>query len=159
MTQAIGNLKAYLSGPWAFLRHLDDRRLMQPGSIVGWAAFDPDGAGLVYREQGRLWFGGAQGEATRCYLYRFTEPEQAAAEVAFEDGRLFHRLCLSDGRCSVEHRCNDDRYRGTFEALGANTLRVCWQAEGPCKDYRLTTDYLRYAAPAQHRERAVAHAA
>lgn len=157
MTQAIDDLKAYLSGPWAFLRRLDDSRLMQPGSIVGWAAFDPDGEGLAYREEGRLWFGGAQGAATRSYLYRFAGPDRA--EIEFEDGRPFHRLCLSDGRCSVEHRCGKDHYRGSFEALGANTLRVCWQAEGPRKDYRLATDYLRYAAPAQCAQRIAPHAA
>ena len=157
MIQAVGDLRAYLSGPWAFLRRLDDRRLEQPGSIVGWAAFVPDGAGLVYREKGRLWFGGDQGTATRRYRYRFCGPDRA--EVVFDDGRPFHALCLSAGRCAVEHICGDDRYRGVFKALGTNALRVRWQVEGPRKDYRLTTDYLRYAEPAQHRERAAPHAA
>ena len=157
MTQAVGDLKTYLSGRWAFLRRLDDRRLMQPGSIVGWATFEPDDEGLVYREEGCLWFGGARGATTRSYRYHFSEPERA--EVAFEDGRPFHRLCLSDGRCAVEHICGDDNYRGAFEALGANALRVCWQVEGPRKDYRLTTDYLRYAAPAQDQRRTGSHAA
>ena len=157
MTQAVGDLRAYLAGPWAFLRRLDDRRLKQPGSIVGWAAFQLDGEGLVYREEGRLWFGGAQGRATRRYLYRFAGPDRA--DVAFEDGRPFHRLCLSDGHCAVEHLCEQDLYRGFFEALGANTLRVRWQVEGPRKNYRLNTDYLRYAVHACGRRRLLIDAA
>ena len=157
MTQAVGDLRAYLAGPWAFLRHLDDRRLQQPGSIVGWATFEPEGAGLVYREEGRLWFGGDRGTATRSYRYRFYDPDRA--EVEFEDGRPFHRLCLSAGRCAVEHLCGGDRYRGVFETLGANTLRVRWRVEGPRKDYRLTTDYLRFADPACDRLRSLIDAA
>lgn len=146
MAQPISDLKSYLSGPWAFLRCLNDQRLSQRGSIVGRAAFDPDDEGLHYREQGRLWFGGDQGEALRSYRYRFAAPGRA--EVAFEDGRPFHELCLAAGSCTVEHLCGADHYSGTFEALGPHALRVNWRVEGPRKDYRLETDYLRFAGNA-----------
>jgi hypothetical protein len=139
----IAELRAFLLGPWRLTRVMADRRAGQTGRLDGEAVFSPEAEGLVYRERGVLRLGAYEGAVTRRYRYAFPAP--GWAEVAFEDGRPFYTLDLSDGRCTVQHRCRDDLYRGAFEVEGQDLWTVVWRVWGPGKDQLLTSRYARRA--------------
>ncbi len=139
----IAELRAFLLGAWRLTRTMADRRAGQTGRLDGETVLALDGKGLVYWERGLLRLGAYEGAVTRVYRYRFTTPGRA--EVAFEDGRPFHALDLSDGRCSVQHRCRDDLYRGAFEVEGQDLWTVFWRVSGPRKDQVLYGRHARSA--------------
>ncbi len=135
------DLRAFLAGGWAVARTIADRRTGQSGTFEGRAHFAPEGAGLVYREEGRLALGTFETIANQVYRYRFPAPHRAA--VAFGDGRTFHALDLSGGSWKAEHRCGQDLYRGRFAALGADGWTTQWEITGPRKDQWLESLYTR----------------
>lgn len=137
----VADLRAFLEGAWLLGRAIDDRRRGRRGRFAGRAAFAPEGADLVYREQGRLRLPGFETVATRVYRYTFPAPQ--LAEVRFQDGRLFHNLDLSDGVWAAEHRCGDDLYRGTFRVAGHGCWTAAWRITGPAKDQILESVYRR----------------
>jgi len=147
------DLKAFLQGRWRLTRTLEDRRAGQRGRFDGQAVFAPAGAGLVYRERGVLRLGAFTGPGERVYRYGFPGPGRAPrgapgrapgrAEIAFEDGRPFHDLDLSQGRWSVAHRCRDDLYRGSFEVEDHDRWTAVWHVSGPRKDQVLRGRYDR----------------
>ncbi len=138
---AIGALRAFLQGAWALTRSIEDRRAGQAGRLDGTAVFAPQGEGLIYREYGLLRLGAFEGPAKRVYRYGFSEPQRA--EVAFEDGSLFHSLELSEAGWRVEHRCRHDLYRGLFRLAAPGAWEAVWLVTGPRKDHRLVTRYIR----------------
>ncbi|MCH8035883.1 MAG: hypothetical protein IIC53_02030 [Proteobacteria bacterium] len=140
-TLGILDLMDFLQGVWDLTRTLEDRRAGQRGRFDGRAVFAPAGAGLAYRERGVLRLGAFTGPAERVYCYAVPTP--ARAEVAFEDGRPFHDLDLSQGRWSVVHRCRDDLYRGRFEVEGRDRWTAVWRVSGPRKDQVLCGRYDR----------------
>jgi hypothetical protein len=116
------DLAAYLEGRWRF-----DRRILEVGREVvgrvsGVVRLRRDGAALVYREDGIIDWQDFSGKCHRVYFYR---PRAATlVEVYFEDGRLFHRLDLSQGPSegggfAVSHSCPPDVYRGAYRFLAA----------------------------------------
>ncbi len=135
------DLKAFLQGTWRLSRTMEDRRAGQRGRLDGQAVFAPAGAGLVYRERGMLRLGAFTGPAERVYRYGFARPQRA--EVAFEDGSLFHSLELSEAGWRVEHRCRNDLYRGLFRLAAPGAWEAVWLVTGPRKDHRLVTRYNR----------------
>ncbi len=135
------DLKAFLQGVWELTRTREDRRAGQRGRLDGQAVFAPAGAGLVYRERGMLRLGAFTGPAERVYRYGFARPQRA--EVAFEDGSLFHSLELSEAGWRVEHRCRNDLYRGLFRLAAPGAWEAVWLVTGPRKDHRLVTRYTR----------------
>ncbi len=137
----VRDLRAFLAGDWAVARTIADRRTGQSGTFEGWACFAPEGAGLVYHEEGRLALGAFETIASQVYRYRFPAPHRAA--VAFGDGRAFFELDLSGGPWEAEHRCGEDLYRGRFAALGADGWSAQWEITGPRKDQWLESLYTR----------------
>lgn len=141
----ITDLRAFLEGRWNLEREIDDKRLGQHGTLKGEAAFTPEGEGLLYRERGLLSLDGHEGEAYQIYRYDFPTPRHAV--VCFQDGRLFHDLDLSGGRCTAEHRCGDDLYQGRFLVAEASTgpsiWESAWRVTGPRKNLLLTSRYRR----------------
>lgn len=137
----VENLKGFLEGTWSLTRRLRDRRAGTRGTLEGEAVFEAEGDGLVYRENGVLRLGGGAFEAGRVYRYGFPAPH--CAEVAFDDGSLFHLLDLSSGSCAVEHKCAADIYRGRYIVAGFGEWHVKWQIVGPRKDQFLESRYLR----------------
>ncbi len=135
------DLKAFLQGTWRLSRTMEDRRAGQRGRLDGQAVFAPQGEGLVYREHGLLRLGAFEGPAERVYRYGFSRPQRA--EVAFEDGSLFHSLELSEAGWRVEHRCRNDLYRGLFRLAAPGAWEAVWLVTGPRKDHRLVTRYNR----------------
>lgn len=143
MEAALGveDLKAFLEGTWLLTRRLRDRRAGTQGTLEGEARFETVGDGLVYRENGVLRLGDGAFKASRVYRYGF--PARHRAEVAFDDGSLFHTLDLSSGSCAVEHLCGADTYRGDYLVAEFGEWHVNWQVLGPRKDQLLESSYLR----------------
>jgi Family of unknown function (DUF6314) len=137
----VSDLKRFFQGVWRLERRIDDRRAGQQGSLSGEAVFIPDGAGLLYSEDGRMVIGGHDGTATQTYRYTF--PDAGRAAVSFRDGRFFHDLDLRTGAWSCTHLCDPDRYDGEFTVLGPDTWRVVWKVTGPRKDLTLDSTYRR----------------
>ncbi len=137
----VPDLRAFLAGGWAVARTIADRRTGQSGTFAGQAHFAPKGAGLVYREEGRLALGTFETIASQVYRYAFPAPQRA--EVAFGKGRAFFELDLSGGPWEAEHRCGQDLYRGRFAALGADGWSAQWEITGPRKDQWLESLYTR----------------
>ncbi len=137
----ISDLREFLQGSWRLERRIDDRRAGQAGRLSGKATFTAEGADLLYREEGRLTFGGHEGPALQSYRYTF--PRAARAAVHFRDGRLFHELDLSRGAWACTHLCDPDRYEGEFSVMDADTWRVVWRVTGPRKDLTLDSTYRR----------------
>ncbi len=137
----VKDLKGFLYGAWRLERRIDDRRAGQQGGLSGTAVFETEGAGLLYREEGRLILGGHDGPALQSYRYGF--PAAGRAAVAFADGRFFHDLDLTGGAWACVHLCDPDRYDGEFTALDANCWRVVWKVTGPRKDLTLDSTYRR----------------
>jgi len=119
-------------------RWLRDRRSGECGEFVGTASFVPDGAGLLWTEEGRIRFGGHEGPAGRRLAI---VPEGSGWLVAFADGRPFHPLDLEGG--PVEHRCGADRYAGAYRLRDPDTLEVRWRVTGPRKELEIETTYRR----------------
>ena len=135
-------LPSRFSGLWSIRRHIFDITSQWTGRFDGEGRFIPDEAGMRYREDGRLRFGGLQDvAATRTYLYRFPDP--ARVEVRFEDGRFFHAFDPRGPVAEADHLCDADLYevRYVFEADAA--WRAEWRVEGPRKAYRMVTYYRR----------------
>jgi hypothetical protein len=142
----ISVLKEFLRGIWNLERRVLDRRAGQAGSLSGAAAFEPEGEGLLYREEGHLSIGGYDGPALQSYRYAFPAAAKgnlARAAVHFSDGRFFHDLDLSAGAWRCMHLCDPDRYEGAFTALGPDEWRVVWTVAGPRKDLTLDSRYRR----------------
>lgn len=137
----VSDLRAFLEGEWSLERRVFDRRAGQQGRLSGHARFLAAGAGLLYREEGRLAIGGHEGPALQSYRYAFPGPGRAA--VQFGDGRFFHELDLTAGRWAATHLCDPDRYDGDFTALDADSWRVFWTVKGPRKDLVLDSTYRR----------------
>jgi hypothetical protein len=133
------NLPRYLLGAWDVDRALEDAGIGS-GSFRGRATFTRDGDGLAWVEAGRMCLGRYAGPARR--ELRIV-PADGAWEVRFADGRPFHRLDLSAGRCRLHHPCGDDTYDGELEVLGPDAFTLRWRVAGPAKAQRLDARYDR----------------
>lgn len=134
-----------LSGSWEFERTVEDRRAGVSGNARGTARFEPEGNGLGWIENGTLEMGGHTFDAKRRMSIR---PEDGRWMVRFDDGRAFHPLDLSEGRCEVGHPCREDFYDGVLELVVGDDgpeLRTEGRVEGPAKDQLIRTRYRRPA--------------
>lgn len=126
------------AGPWRVERRIDDRQAGAQGHFVGQALLAPDGAGLLYREEGLLSFPGmAPMQATRSYLWR-TQADEIA--VFFEDGRRFHVI----GETGQDrHWCDPDIYDVHYDFSRWPEWSARWDVSGPRKDYTMVSHYRR----------------
>lgn len=132
---------AAFEGEWRIARLIDDRLGGQTGRFEGRALLRPDGAGLLYHEEGSLRLGEAPPlNATRRYLWR---AEAGAVAVYFEDGRLFHRFDPAKDHPGADHACDPDSYRVRYDFGGWPDWRAVWTVRGPRKDYRMQSTYRR----------------
>jgi hypothetical protein len=134
----VADLPAFLEGVWRVERDLDDGH--RRGRFEGVATFSRAGHGLVWDERGEIAFGDHRGPARRRLLLL---PHGTGWEVRFEDGRPFHLLDLSAGRCAAGHDCGADRYDGAFDVLAEDAFKVAWVVRGPRKDQRIVSRYSR----------------
>ena len=65
------------------------------------------------------------------------------ADVRFEDGTLFHRLCLESGVARVRHDCGADRYVGRYHVLDQDRWTLGWRVTGPRKEQRIASLFTR----------------
>jgi hypothetical protein len=107
-----------------------DGMLSRPIRFAGRAVFTPQDGCLHFRESGVIGFGDYRGDATQAYQFR---PHGPAADVFFEDGRLFHKVDLATGRAAVRHLCPPDLYEGRYRVLTPDTWTVTWRITGPRK--------------------------
>src|SRR3546814_9819374 len=73
----INDLRTFLQGEWNLEGRVQDRRAGQDGALTGAATFAAAGAGLLYREEGRLTIAGHEGPALQAYRYAFSGPARA----------------------------------------------------------------------------------
>jgi hypothetical protein len=135
------SLAAYLLGTWRVKRLIHDRRCAAVGRLAGSAQFTPCDAGIGWREDGCLRFGGYEGSVSQAYL--LTDLQGEAAAVRFAGGRFFYRLDLAEGRGYAVHECAPDRYVGRYWRVGADCWRLAWRITGPRKDLLVATRYTR----------------
>jgi len=128
-------------GDWRLMREIV--QLGGPEArFEGMARFVPDGAGLSYREAGRLLIAGqVPVRAERRYLWRAGGPGMIA--VAFDDGRPFHRIDTTAPTPRDRHHCGHDIYDVAYDFGGWPAWEVRWRVTGPRKDYVMRSDYRR----------------
>jgi hypothetical protein len=136
--QTIADLRTFLEGRWSVDRDLVDRE--RHGRFEGLATFTRAGDGLVWDEVGEIDLDGHRGPARRRLE---VQPAHGDWEVRFDDGRPFHALDLSTGRCVAEHDCGEDRYEGAFQVHGSDAFDVVWHVRGPAKAQRIVSRYRR----------------
>lgn len=128
-------------GHWQLTREIE-----QPGAPLarfdGVACFVAEGAGLAYREEGRLAMPGqAPVRAGRRYLWR--AGGGGVIEVAFHDGGPFHRIDMAAPTPSDRHHCGRDVYDVAYDFAAWPVWAVRWRVTGPRKDYRIRSVYRR----------------
>jgi hypothetical protein len=137
----VPDLALFLPGRWRIARRIADQRLGITGRLTGVARFTPEAGGLGYVESGFLVFGGFSGPASRTLWFAFEH--NGVADVRFADGRPFHRVDLSSGVAHVAHDCVPDRYRGRYKVRDRDRWQLTWFVEGPRKQIRMGTRYIR----------------
>lgn len=136
-------LRAYLLGSWSVERTLLDRASGTRGSFTGvvrFSALDDDG-GLSFHEEGTVRLTAVDGNpftgpATRDYLLHPAETPDAM-DMAFPDGRPFHRMSFSPAASQDRHWCDPDTYRVTYALHGPDEFGYVWDVQGPTKDQLL----------------------
>lgn len=137
----VRDLRAYLCGSWRVSRKLWDKKRQQCGVFHGTVAFSQADDALLYREQGRLRFGGFEGFAYRGYRFEFTSRRRA--RIRFDDGRLFHFLDLTSGHFETTYDCGLDEYLGVFTALASDRWEARWRVRGVRKDLLIDSHYTK----------------
>lgn len=132
---------SYLVGAWEIDRRIVDPAASLVGRFTGAGSFRPHGGGLRYAESGWLRTGTYTCRAGRSFV--LWPGENGRAEVAFSDGRPFHRLDLRSGCWHVAHPCGDDLYLGRFVVRSPSTWEVTWSMGGPATDAHSLTVYHR----------------
>lgn len=129
---------ADFEGEWRIERII--RAVGQPEArFSGHAVFRPEGAGLLYREEGELTMPGSPPmRAERAY--RWSEGG-AGIVVTFSDGRAFHDF--DPAAPAAAHWCDPDDYRVAYDFAGWPVWRAEWRVRGPRKDYVMVSDYRR----------------
>lgn len=131
----------YFAGGWDLWRRIIDRRAGVTGRLSGIARFQLDQSRFNYEESGLLRYGSHSGMASQSYRWDILDNGQI--EVRFKDGRLFHRLDLSDGMATVDHQCAADHYRGFYRLLSEDRWVASWHVTGPRKDLTLVSLFRR----------------
>lgn len=134
--------QADFAGSWLLRRQIDDRLSKQTGEFSGTAVLteNPDG-GLNYHETGTMKFGGVPAMiAERRYLWSFAS---GYVDVAFDDGRAFHRFVPSGHVAGTDHPCGADFYTVRYDFTALPRWSAVWTVAGPRKDYVSVSQYER----------------
>jgi hypothetical protein len=143
-SHSVHDLAAFLCGTWQLTRALSTVAGDRIGGLDGTATFAPAGDELAYLERGvlRLLAPPRELKAERRLRYRVAGWH---AEVRFTDGRRFHDLDLRSGCWTAAHRCGDDRYVATVEAVDPDRFEQTWTVHGPAKAYVSRSWFIRRA--------------
>ncbi|WP_052269726.1 MULTISPECIES: DUF6314 family protein [Streptomyces] len=139
----VADALAYLVGRWRVERSIRDLAGGEEGRFEGVTAFSAlEDGGLLHTESGTFTWRGTARPATRTLRF-LPGPMPGSADVRFADGRPFHPLDLASGRCTADHLCSADLYRGEFTVRDTDHWRTVWRVGGPAKNLLLSTDYER----------------
>jgi|GEM_PF-4267673 len=143
------NMAAALLGTWPFTRTITGYPEMR--GTAQFHEFQASPSSLLYREE--LLFPAPNGELLpghREYLYKFLPgltADEPTLTIYFVRGavvgELFMQLSFKNNCANGSHLCYLDLYKGMFELLSPQHLRITYSITGPKKDHRIVTDYLR----------------
>ena len=127
------------AGNWDIHRRILDRMAGEEGNLVGSVSIRGEDAAFVYFENGILRLGTRPPlHATRQYLWT---GDGTGIDVAFHDGREFHRIDLEAPEVEARHDCAPDIYVVRYEFARWPQWTSVWTVTGPRKNYVMTTDY------------------
>ncbi|HEY0870351.1 MAG TPA: DUF6314 family protein, partial [Acidothermaceae bacterium] len=126
---AVADLAAYLLGRWSIEREIVDAH--HTGFFRGNAEFTGDDGVVDWIEAGQLQWAGETHQAGRRLLLAVRPDSLSVADVAFDDGRFFHRLDLSRGCDTFVHGCAPDTYIGSWAVDDSDQFTIRWTIEGP----------------------------
>lgn len=126
------SLKSWLVGHWLLKRMVIQHDTLSQYSMQGSASFASSKDSLIYNEWGEISCPHYQGNFYQTYIFKFCELKGIC--VFFKNGDLFHYLNFESDFCSVEHKCKNDLYNGTFSVVDDETLKIRWKVVGPKKN-------------------------
>lgn len=121
-------------GSWQMERVIDDARTGQSQRFSGHAVLQEG----VFREVGVLHLDTGPLAASRQYLWSGTGQ---GLHIAFDDGRPFHDVDLSQSQPQATHHCDPDLYRVAYDFRAWPDWQATWAVTGPRKDYKMITCY------------------
>jgi Family of unknown function (DUF6314) len=143
MGYPVFDVAAYLRGTWVIDREIVDALHGAAGTFTGTADFAPDGDSLSWVEAGELQWAAETHRAGRRLLVAVRPAMPCVVDVAFDDGRFFHRADLSSGGDAFVHGCAPDTYSGTWTVISPNRFQLTWDVEGPAKQLTIKSVYSR----------------
>ena len=132
-----------MNGTWAVDRDIVDALSGAAGTFTGTAEFARDGDALTWVEAGELQWKAQTQKAGRRLLVAVRPCLPCVLDVAFDDGKFFHRADLSSGADTFVHGCAPDTYSGTWTVISPNRFQVTWDVEGPAKQIAIRSVYSR----------------
>jgi hypothetical protein len=136
---------ADFAGDWRFARVVAERDGTETARVAGLARYTSGEGGLLCAETGEMRLtGGPPMKAERRTIWR-----EAAGriEVRFGDGRPFHSFDAAAIWAEARHDCTPDIYRVVYDFSMFPVWTSVWRVSGPQKDYVMTTEHRRGAAP------------
>jgi hypothetical protein len=149
MGHPVADVVAFLNGGWVVDRDIVDSLSGATGSFRGTAEFVSDGDALTWVEAGELQWAAemhrtpVMQKAGRRLLVAVRPSVPCVLDVAFDDGRFFHRADLSTGSDTFVHGCAPDTYSGAWTVITPNQFEVTWDVEGPAKQIAIRSSYSR----------------
>jgi Family of unknown function (DUF6314) len=143
MDYPVADVAALLRGAWVIDRDIVDSLCGIAGTFHGTASFARDGESWSWAEAGKLQWASTTYKAGRRLLVAVRPEMPCVAEVAFDDGRFFHRADLSSGCDTFVHGCAPDTYYGSWTVESVDRFRLTWDVEGPAKQITITSIYSR----------------
>jgi hypothetical protein len=143
MGYPVADVATFLRGTWLIDRNIVDSSCGAAGSFLGTAEFAPAGDGWSWVEAGELQWAAETYKAGRRLLVAVRPDVPCIVDVAFDDGRFFHRADLSSGSDTFVHGCAPDTYYGSWTVDSADRFRLTWDVEGPAKELTIRSIYSR----------------
>ena len=149
MGHPVTDVGAFLNGTWVIDREIVDSLGGAAWTFRGTAEFAPHGEALSWVEAGELQWAAEPHQtpviqkAGRRLLVAVRPSVPCIVDVAFDDGRFFHRADLSSGSDAFVHGCAPDSYRGTWTVISPNRFHLTWDVEGPAKQLTISSLYTR----------------
>jgi len=138
---AVPDLADFLLGRWSIDREIVDAHAT--GAFRGNAEFTGNSDVIDWIEAGQLQWAGETHQAGRRLLLAVRPGALSVADVAFDDGRFFHRADLSSGSDTFVHGCAPDTYYGSWTVDSADRFRLTWDVDGPAKQITIRSTYSR----------------
>jgi hypothetical protein len=144
MLHAVSDIAEFLRGHWEINREMVDERAGAAGIFRGMAVFSPTRFdALEWIETGELQWSGRTQQAGRRLLVAVQPDACGTADIAFDDGRFFHRVDLSSGADAFVHGCAPDTYSGSWAVDSPDHFTIRWTVEGPAKRITIGSNYRR----------------